>query len=262
MMKLFNYDTKSATTALKVLIIAVTLLSFSGDAIGQTVLRLKKYKLKTRNMAVEEMARTDSTVMYSWNTLIANWDSTTVRFNVKVILKDSIGLDVYRHTSEEKYKLEAGEGMLADGTMTLPIASAHLISNFGFEFDYTPQWGYEASLILFEALKAGRDKNMAEAKRKVAPQQVSAKPPTEQPKWVQPKIYPGVKLYYSHDGMKMRYIGTIFDAVSRTIDGERCFGITMASGSKEYKQRAILWNGYWFMDQVQGQKAIDKFMEQ
>lgn len=86
-----------------------------------------------------------------------------------------------------------------------------------------------------------------------------APPTTKQSWWVQPRIYPGVKLYYSHDGTTMRYIGTIFDAVSRTIDGERCFGITMASGTREYKHREILWNGRWFMDRVQGKEARDEF---
>jgi len=81
-------------------------------------------------------------------------------------------------------------------------------------------------------------------------------------KWVEPKIYPGVKLYYSHNGTRMKYIGTIFDAVSRTINGERCFGIRMASGSMEYKHRNMLWNGHWFMDREQGQEAIDKFNEE
>ncbi len=155
-MRRFNHDIRTATTALKVLIMAVALLSFSGNALGQTV-HLKKYNLKTRNMAVEEIARTDSTVMYSWKTLIANWDSTTVRFKVKVILKDSTSSDVYRHTTEEEYKLEAGEGMLADGTMTLPMGSAHLISKFGFKFDYTPQMRYEAQLMLFYYMKSLRE---------------------------------------------------------------------------------------------------------
>ncbi|MFH1892505.1 MAG: hypothetical protein ABIK83_07460 [Candidatus Zixiibacteriota bacterium] len=91
---------------------------------------------------------------------------------------------------------------------------------------------------------------------------VAAKPAADESRWVQPKIYPDVKLYYSHDGTQMQYIGTICDAIGRTINGERCFGIVMASGSREYKLRAILWNGHWFMDRVQGQKAIDKFTEQ
>ncbi|MCK4625955.1 MAG: hypothetical protein KAV00_11635 [Phycisphaerae bacterium] len=155
-MRRFGRDIKTATTALKVLIMAVALLSFPGDALGQTV-KLKTYNLKTRNMAVEEIARTDSTVMYNWKTLIANWDSITVRFKVKVILKDSTGLDVYRHTTEEEYKLEAGEGMLANGIMILPIVSAHLISKFGFKFDYTPQMRFEARIMLFNYIKSLRE---------------------------------------------------------------------------------------------------------
>ena len=93
-----------------------------------------------------------------------------------------------------------------------------------------------------------------------AAKQPADPPTTEQPKWVRPKIYPGVKLYYSHDRTKMRYIGTIFDAVGCMIDGERCFGITMASGTQEYRKREILWNGHWFMDRVQSQEAIDEFL--
>jgi len=83
-----------------------------------------------------------------------------------------------------------------------------------------------------------------------------ATPVAEPAKWVQPRIYPGVKLYYSHDGIKMRYIGTISDAIGSTINGERTFGITMASGSEEYKYREILWDGHWFMDRAQGQEAM------
>lgn len=97
----------------------------------------------------------------------------------------------------------------------------------------------------------------------VTSKQVVTKPAAEpESKWVQPRIYPGVRLYYSHDGTKMQYIGTISDAVGGTTNGERTFGITMASGSEEYKYREILWNGHWFMDRVQGQEVRDKSLRQ
>jgi len=92
--------------------------------------------------------------------------------------------------------------------------------------------------------------------------QIAAKPVVKQSKWVEPRIYPGVKLYYSHDGTRMQYVGTIFDAVSRTINGKRCFGIRYANGNEEYKYREILWNGQWYMDRVQGQKMRDELYGQ
>ena len=186
----------------------------------------------------------DSEGTLSWKTKVVNGTNDTAYYHVYLRILDSAGFEL---TYTDRIMEKLGPRSVKDHEGTFVVQPKYLNQfgsvEIGIEKDDDSTW-------------------MAEAKRKVAPQQVTAKPPAEQPKWVQPKIYPGVKLYYSHDGMKMRYIGTIFDAVSRTIDGERCFGITMASGSKEYKQRAILWNGYWFMDQVQGQKAIDKFMEQ
>jgi len=96
----------------------------------------------------------------------------------------------------------------------------------------------------------------------VAAKRVAAKPVVKQSKWVEPRIYPGVKLYYSHDGTRMQYVGTIFDAASRTINGKRCFGIEYTNGDREYKYREILWNGRWWMDRIQGQRMRDELYGQ
>lgn len=121
-------------------------------------------------------------------------------------------------------------------------------------------------LLVFTWLMANGDFSQnQQAYTVVAPKPVATKSVAEQAKWVQPRIYSGVKLYYSNDNTgfaQMRYIGTISDAAGRTIDGERYFGIIMASGSEEYKLREILWNGHWFMDHIQGQEVMDRFREQ
>jgi len=80
--------------------------------------------------------------------------------------------------------------------------------------------------------------------------------------WVQPRVYPGVELYFSMDGRTMRFVGTIFDGVGKdTEDGERTFGIMFIDGKKNYKLRHILWEGNWFMEKTQGAKAKEKFLK-
>lgn len=80
--------------------------------------------------------------------------------------------------------------------------------------------------------------------------------------WVQPRVYPGVELYFSMDGRTMRFVGIIFDGVGKdTEDGERTFGIMFIDGKKNYKLRSILWEGNWFMEKTQGAKAKEDFLK-
>lgn len=91
---------------------------------------------------------------------------------------------------------------------------------------------------------------------------VPSKPIMEEAEWVQPRIYPGIKLYYSHDGTTMRYIGEIWDAVGYGSGNDRTFGIKYKNGNKEYKYRRILWHGHWFMNRAQAEKIIAEFNAQ
>ena len=101
--------------------------------------------------------------------------------------------------------------------------------------------------------------------RKAPAQQTTVtKPIVKQPtenEWIQPRIYPGVELYYQHNNQSpMLFIGTIVDAVGYGSGDERTFSIRYnKTGKVEYKYRRILWNGCWYVDREQMNNVIKDY---
>lgn len=85
--------------------------------------------------------------------------------------------------------------------------------------------------------------------------------PVKQSKWMRPRIYPGVKLYYQHNSQSpVLFIGTIVDAVGYGSGGDRTFSLRYdKTGGVEYKLRRILWTGQWRADRIQQEKIIEEF---
>ncbi len=120
-----------------------------------------------------------------------------------------------------------------------------------------------AAVLAFIVFSAITGYNVQNTKPQTSKPQVEKSQHTlsavEQSRWCEPRIYPGVKLYYRVNSQSpMVFVGTVVDAVGHRIDGERTFSIRYAnSDNEEYKYRRILWNGHWYADRKQQQQIVD-----
>ncbi len=140
-MRRFNQDIKTATMALKVLIIALALLNFPGDVLGKDY-DIRLMEGKTRGVASGVSAAGKAWAHIAWTANFGNYDvsdtSAVVEFNVRVMLLDKDGMLLYEN-SLTKASVKAGQWVEVKGIAPLTLDIAEKVAGCNFEVDRSRQ---------------------------------------------------------------------------------------------------------------------------
>ena len=140
-MRRFNQDIKTATMALKVLIIALALLNFPGDVLGKDY-DIRLMEGKTKVTGVYETPAGDTVVSVAWTAKFGNYDvsdtSEVVKFNVKVEFLDVDGMILYTY-SLTTAKVKAGKWVLVKGLESVSLKLYKKMVGCDFKVDRSRQ---------------------------------------------------------------------------------------------------------------------------